>query len=120
VRVLDAVRELGTEIGGLEPPISMLPETGQPWRPDRLDQKSLMHEEKWLQAACYVVCAYLTGMRDSEVQAMRTGCQSVAPSADRLIECHRISSTVYKYAGVAGRTASLGDNRAGHPRHRGS
>ena len=106
VLVLDAVRELGTEIGGLDPPISMLPGTDQPWRPDRLDQKSLMHEEKWLQAACYVVCAYLTGMRDSEVQAMRTGCQSVAPSADKLIERHRISSTVYKYAGVTGRTAT--------------
>jgi integrase len=102
-RVLDAVRELGVETGGMEPPISTAVETGLPWRPHRLDQKSLPLEEKWLQAACYVVCAYLTGMRDSEVQAMRTGCHSVARSADGLIERHRISGTAYKHVGVTGR-----------------
>jgi hypothetical protein len=102
--VLDAVRELGTEIGGLCPAISIASETGLPWRTERFDQKSLKQEEKWLQAACYVICAYLTGMRDSEVQAMRTGCHSVARSADELIERHRISSTAYKHAGVGGRT----------------
>jgi hypothetical protein len=102
-RVLDAVRELGVETGGMEPPISTAVETGLPWRPHRLDQKSLPVEEKWLQAACYVVCAYLTGMRDSEVQAMRAGCHSVARSADGLIERHRISGTAYKRAGVTGR-----------------
>ena len=92
-----------SETGGMEPPISAADETGVPWRPHRLDQKSLPLEEKWLQAACYVVCAYLTGMRDSEVQAMRTGCHSVARSADGLIERHRISGTAYKRAGVARR-----------------
>jgi integrase len=102
-RVLDAVRELGVETGGMEPPISTAVETGLPWRPHRLDQKSLPLEEKWLQAACYIVCAYLTGMRDSEVQAMRTGCHSVARSADGLIERHRISGTAYKHVGVTGR-----------------
>ena len=102
-RVLNAVREIGTEVGGMDPPISTMIETGQPWRPDRFDQKSLMQEEKWLQAACYVVCAYLTGMRDSEVQAMRTGCHSVARSVDGLVERHLIRSNAYKHAGVAGR-----------------
>ena len=54
----------------MDTPISIDPDTGQPWRP-RFDAKTLLHEERMLQAACYVVCAYLTGMRDCEVQAMR-------------------------------------------------
>jgi hypothetical protein len=103
VCVLKAISELGTEIGGIEPLISIDTMTGAPWRPHRLDQKSLVHEEKWLQAACYVVCAYLTGMRDSEVQAMRSGCHSVTRSADGVVERHRIHSTAYKRAGVTGR-----------------
>ena len=45
----------------MEPSISVDPETGMPCRSHRFDQKSLAHEEKWLQAACSVVCAYLTG-----------------------------------------------------------
>src|SRR5260370_38795676 len=35
---------------------------------------------------------------------MGAGCQSVARSADGLIERHRIRSTAYKRAGVAGRS----------------
>ncbi|MBV8496363.1 MAG: integrase, partial [Gammaproteobacteria bacterium] len=103
-RVLDAVRELGTEVGGMDTAISINSQTGHPWRIHRFDQKSLLREEQWLQAACYIVCAYLTGMRDSEVQAMRAGCHLVAHSADGLVERHHIRSTAYKEAGVAGRT----------------
>jgi len=91
--VLEAVRNLGTEVGGMDPAMSSDGNTGQSWRPYRLDQQSLADEEKWLQAACYVVCAYLTGMRDSEVQAMQAGCHAVARSADGLVERHRIHST---------------------------
>jgi hypothetical protein len=46
-----------------------------------------------LQAAAYIVCAYLTGMRDCEVQAMRRGCLSIARSEDGLIERQRVRST---------------------------
>jgi hypothetical protein len=42
-------------------------------------------------------------MRDSEVQAMRSGCHSVARSADGVVERHRIHSTAYKRAGATGR-----------------
>jgi integrase len=52
--------------------------------------------------ACYIVCAYLTGMRDSEVQAMRAGCLDVQRSEDGLIERYRIKSTVYKGREVRG------------------
>lgn len=104
-RLIDeAATELGTEIGGLDTPISTDPDTGLPWR-DRFDGLSLAREERMLQGACYIVCAYLTGMRDSEVQAMQPGCVSPVRSADGLVERYRLRSTVYKRHGARGATA---------------
>ena len=90
-----AVTELGLEIGGMDTPISIDPATQRPWRP-RFDVKTLVHEERMLQAAAYVVCAYLTGMRDCEVQAMRPGCLSLTRSEDGVIDRHRVRSVAYK------------------------
>lgn len=99
--LVDALGELGQETGGLDTPISNDPDTGAPWR-ERFDAGALAHEEKMLQAACYVVCAYLSGMRDSEVQAMRTGCHVVERCADGMTERHRIRSVAYKWRGPRG------------------
>nr|WP_172691140.1 integrase [Agrobacterium fabrum]ASK46449.1 integrase [Agrobacterium fabrum] len=99
-----AVGELGTELGGMDTEISIDPDTGRPWRP-RFDARALAIEERMLQAACYVVCAYLTGMRDSEVQAMRPGCLSVRRSEDGLIDRHRVKSVAYKGKEVRGEEA---------------
>lgn len=90
-----AASELGTEIGGMDTQISVDPDTGRPWRV-RFDARAVAIEERMLQAACYVVCAYLTGMRDSEVQAMRPGCLSITRSEDGLIDRHRVKSVAYK------------------------
>ena len=90
-----AMSELGVETGGLDTAISILPETGKPWRP-RFDIKSLALEERMLQAAAYILCAYLTGMRDCEVQAMKRGCLSMARSEDGIIFRHRVRSVAYK------------------------
>jgi integrase len=90
-----AVTELGLEIGGMDTPISINPATEQPWRP-RFDVKTLLHEERMLQAAAYIVCAYLTGMRDCEVQAMRPGCLSLTRSEDGVIDRYRVRSVAYK------------------------
>ena len=49
-----------------------------------------------LQAAAYVVCAYLSGMRDSELQAMQRGCLQVVRAEDGAILRHRIRSIAYK------------------------
>lgn len=105
-RLIDAAAaELGVEIGGMDTPISIDPASGKPWRA-RFDVKTLAHEERMLQAAAYIVCAYLTGMRDCEVQAMRRGCLSVSRSEDGLIERHRIRSTIYKRRSAVGEPAS--------------
>ena len=93
--VVAAIDAIGAETGGMDTPITIDPDLGRPWGP-RFDAKTLAHEERMLQAACYVVCAYLTGMRDCEVQAMRAGCLSLSRSADGVIERHRIRSIAYK------------------------
>ena len=90
-----AIAELGTEIGGMDTPISADPDTGLPWR-TRFDAKVLALEEVMLQSAAYVVCAYLSGMRDSEIQAMKRGCLSISRAEDGAILRHRIKSTAYK------------------------
>jgi integrase len=103
--VRDAIAEFGTETGGMDTAVSTDPDTGTPWRP-RFDAKTLLFEERMLQSACYIVCAYLTGMRDCEVQAMRTGCLHVRRSEDGLIERYQIRSTVYKRRDVRGQSES--------------
>lgn len=91
----DAIVAFGVETGGMDTPITNDPDTGLAWRP-RFDPKTLLIEERMLQAACYIVCAYLTGMRDAEVQAMRSGCLEARRSEDGLVERYRVKSTVYK------------------------
>src|SRR5258708_37223808 len=95
-RLIDqAAAELGTEIGGLDTPISIDPDTGLPWR-QRFDGLSLARGERLLQGACYVICAYLTGMRDSEGQALQPGFVSAGARGDGLVERYRVRRTVYK------------------------
>ena len=100
-----AVADLGVEVGGMDTPISIDRKTGLPWR-QRFDAGAVETEERMLQVAAYVVCAYLTGMRDSEVQAMRRGCLSIKRSEDGLIERHCIRSTIYKSRSAKGDTAT--------------
>lgn len=99
-----AIRELGVETGGMDTSISLLPETGRPWRP-RFDAKTLAQEERMLQSAAYVLCAYLSGMRDCEVQAMQRGCLSITRSEDGLIMRHRVRSVAYKGKSSHGQAA---------------
>jgi hypothetical protein len=102
--IQDAVTELGIERGGMDTVLSIDPDTGLPWR-GRFDPISLAEEEKHLQSAAYVLCTYLTGMRDGEVQSMRPGCVARSLSVDGLIERLTIRSTIYKHRGTRGDTA---------------
>ena len=58
-----------------------------------------------LQSAAYVLCAYLSGMRDCEVQAMQRGCLSITRSEDGLIMRHRVRSVAYKGKSSHGQAA---------------
>ena len=103
-RLEGAVERLGSEIGGMDSTIAVDPDTGLPWR-ERFDKHSVAEEERMLQAAAYVICAYLTGMRDSELQAMRVGCWSLGRSADGIVERHRVKSITYKAREASGEEA---------------
>jgi len=102
--IQDAVTELGIERGGMDTVLSIDPDTGLPWR-GRFDPISLAEEEKHLQSAAYVLCAYLTGMRDGELQSMRPGCVARSLSTDGMIERLAVRSTVYKHRGTRGDSA---------------
>ncbi|WP_139177039.1 hypothetical protein [Geodermatophilus siccatus] len=100
----DATARLGLEPGGLDTPITIDPETGQPWRA-RFDRISAFQERRLLIVACYVVTAFLSGMRDSEVQAMEPGCYFTEDLADGTIR-HKVESTVYKGRASTGQRAT--------------
>ena len=59
-----------------------------------------------VQAACYVVCAYLSGMRDSELQELRRGCHFVERSADGVVDRHKLRGRAFKGQGAQGRQAT--------------
>jgi len=59
-------------------------------------------EASMLMTAVFIVVAYLTGMRDSEVQDMRRGCLRRVRGADGVTERWMIKSRVYKGRGALG------------------
>ncbi|MFE2998037.1 hypothetical protein ACFXG4_23870 [Nocardia sp. NPDC059246] len=104
-RILTAAAELGLEPGGMDSPISLDPDTAAPWR-DRFDLPDLHIECRHLLAAAYVVTAYLSGMRDSEVQALRRGCHFTENTEDRILLRHKLRGTVYKGRKATGEAAT--------------
>lgn len=96
-----AADELGFEVGGMDTPISPDPDTGQPWR-ERFDAISLAREERHLQTAAYIVCSYLTGMRDGEVQSLQAGCLKRSLGRDGQTERLAIEGVTWKDRGARG------------------
>ncbi len=90
-----AAAELGLEPGGMDTPISVDPATGRPWR-GRFGPNTVDIEADQLRTACYVVCAYLSGMRDGEIMEIRRGGHSLERSADGVVNRHRLRSVVSK------------------------
>lgn len=85
--VEQAATELGLHEGTLTIRLSEHPETGAPWRPD-LSRADLLVELDMLLIACYVVVAYLSGMRDDEIQLLEPGCCSKTQNS--------VGKTLYK------------------------
>jgi hypothetical protein len=68
--LIAAGEELGYEPGTLGTAISAWPNTGRPWR-DGLDPHNIRLEVAHLRTACWIVIAFLSGMRDAEVRELR-------------------------------------------------
>lgn len=93
--ILQAVDELGWE-GDLDSPLPDESPTTLTALRGELHGEVLLIEERMLLVACYLVVAYLTGMRDSEVHSLRAGCHSIERSRDGTIHRHRLQGRVFK------------------------
>jgi hypothetical protein len=51
---------------------------------------------RMLQAACYVVIAFLSGMRDSEIKHLRPGCLHTLRDSDGRVHRHKVTSLAFK------------------------
>ncbi len=99
--VEQAAGKMDLEPGGMDTPISCHPATQQPWR-DRFSPSSLQREEYILVAACYIVCAYLSGMRVSETMQLQRGCHFTETTTDGLLTRHKLRGTTFKDHGRRG------------------
>jgi integrase len=91
-----AVRRIGLDDAPFDTPVSAIPGTQTPWRPRFGASRDVHIECRCLTAACYIVCAYLSGMRDSEVQAMKENCHEVLRDRDGAVVRHYVRSVEYK------------------------
>ena len=90
-----AVSELGLSSGTyLRAPIRFLLD-GRPWRGE-FEYAGVEEACRMLQAAAYVVIAYLSGMRDSEVKHLEVGCISRSYRTDGTVHRRRINSRAFK------------------------
>ncbi|MBB4781903.1 hypothetical protein [Streptomyces rapamycinicus] len=94
-RIDQALERLGPEPGGMDTPITPHPQTGLPWRA-RFSPAAVPYEERLLRTACYILVAYLSGMRDSEVKELRDGCHYTERSADGVVVRHKVRSRLVK------------------------
>lgn len=92
--------ELGYEQGGLDTAMSLWPSTEMPWR-SRLDPFSLSAEFSHLRTACWIVIAYLSGMRDGEVRELPRDC-AVTELGDDGRTRHKLRGRVFKDRRLAG------------------
>ncbi|HLW01598.1 MAG TPA: hypothetical protein VKT82_23275 [Ktedonobacterales bacterium] len=100
-----AVAELGLELGGMDTMIiGRLPD-GQPWR-SRFSIPSLKHETHMLMAACYIVVAYFSGMRENEIVNLKRGCHVTETTADGQKTRHKVRGKTFKHQGRQGTEAT--------------
>ncbi|WP_229868733.1 hypothetical protein [Streptomyces chryseus] len=98
--VAQAAAELGFEEGGLDTPMSPWPKSDRPWRP-RLDPTSVNRETEHLRTACWIVIAYLSGLRDDEVRLLGRECAFTETGDDGRIR-YKLRGRVYKNRKISG------------------
>ncbi len=98
-----AGNELGWEPGGL-PTRALWPATGKPWRAS-LSATSMNTETVQLRVACWIVIAYLSGMRDMEIRELGRDCAFTELGADGRTR-YKIRGRVYKNRKLSGDEAN--------------
>ena len=90
-----AVAELGLEVGGMDTPIGIDPDSGRPWRP-RFDAKTLV--PRGADAPGGLLHRLRLSDRHARLRGAgdAPGCLSVTRSEDGLVMRHRVRSTAYK------------------------
>ncbi|QKW52667.1 hypothetical protein [Streptomyces buecherae] len=93
------IREAAAELGiadatYLRTPVRGLLD-GEPWR-GPIEYTEVEHLTRMLQAACYIVISFLSGMRDSEVKHIKRGCVTVWRDEDGHIVRRRLTSLAFK------------------------
>ncbi|MFE0778852.1 hypothetical protein [Streptomyces sp. NPDC058861] len=96
------IREAAAELGiadatYLRAPVRGLLD-GEPWRCP-IEYTEVEPLTRMLQTACYIVIAFFSGMRDSEVKHLRRGCVSVWRDEDGNVVRRRMTSLAFKGEG---------------------
>ncbi|MEU7306077.1 hypothetical protein [Streptomyces sp. NPDC007206] len=103
--IQDAAGELGVDS---DSPLHYLLKAqvdGQRWL-ENISYYDVGQFERLLQVSCWIVIAYLSGMRDSEIKHLRRGCVSAQRDADGRIYRYRLHSLAFKGEGVHGAAAT--------------
>lgn len=96
--ISDVVGELGiADATYLRAPVRGLLDD-KPWR-GPIEYTEVEPLTRMLQTACYIVIAFLSGMRDSEVKHLKRGCVSVWRDEDGHIVRRRLTSLAFKGEG---------------------
>lgn len=98
-----AAAEIGYETGGLRTAMSPWPDTGRPWRPG-VGPFELTFELTQMRTACWIVIAYLSGMRDPEVRELAPDCAFTEPGLDGRLR-HKLRGKVFKGRKLTGEQA---------------
>lgn len=93
--IADAVRELGIDHGTYLLTQATGRLDGRPWH-GRIAYEDVQRLDRLLATACYIVVAYLSGMRDSEVKHLARGCVSTAADEHGRVYRRRVTSLAFK------------------------
>jgi len=100
----NAAATMSLETGGLPTRPRINPETGEPWHPG-IGPSDIDGLLSALTMACYILIAYLSGMRDSEVSSLKRGCLREEHLPDARTR-YWVDGTAYKNERSEGRPAS--------------
>ncbi|MEW2265801.1 hypothetical protein ACGF5T_24285 [Streptomyces sp. NPDC047853] len=96
------IREAAAELGIADATYLRVPVRGlldgKPWR-GPIEYTEVDPLTRMLQTACYIVIAFLSGMRDGEVKHIKRGCVSVWRDEDGHIVRRRLTSLAFKGEG---------------------